>query len=179
MSKGRFKKRRDREREWERHEARRVWLTSKDLEDIDLIGVALLECATLEDPGIAAHFASIGDLLVANIVRLDLERSDSSAVNLAVRVACELVAEEHRDDGFGCACCWEYRHPDREPHFYRRSETPDVYGRTYSDDIDEMKRHILTVLAARVRIDPRFRAAGNALLSYQERHDLMPRQVFE
>jgi hypothetical protein len=179
MAKSRFKQRREREREWQRHEARRLWLTNKDVESIDLIGVALLECATLDDPGIAAHYDSISDLLVANIVRLDLERSDSSAVNLAIRVACELVGKSHREDGFGCTCCWEYRHPDREPHFYLRSNTPDVYGRMYNDDINEMKRHMLVILAARVRIDPRFRAAGNALLSYQERHGLMPREVFE
>jgi hypothetical protein len=179
MAKSRFKQRREREREWQRHEARRLWLTNKDVESIDLIGVALLECATLDDSGIAAQFDLISELFAANIVRLDLERSCSSAMNLAIRVACQLVGENHRDDGFGCTCCWEYRHPDREPHFYRRSETPDVFGRTYNDDMEEMKRYMLAILAARVRIDPQFRAAGDALLSYQEQHDLMPRKVFE
>jgi hypothetical protein len=153
-----------------------VTLTRADVQGIEQIAQAVLECAHLDEAGVGIRYALVGELLLNNVRRLELDEDIEHLFGFARSIACELLSPSVRAIHFR-GSCWEPGAWDKFPPFYRK-----IGGRNApSSDVrpvEKQKIGMAGLLAQHLKKDPGFAPGAHALLEYEETHGLWTPEDF-
>ena len=153
----------------------RITLSRADVRHIDEIGNAVLECERLDDAEVGIRYRLIGDLIHANVTRLDLEEDTLQIVDIAKRIAGELVGTRLRRYWFDSDSCWDKWRPNHSPWFSRKIDGKNSEGDEYMlRSIPDQKIAMVDMALVLLESDPTYRAGALALRKHQEDHCLLP-----
>lgn len=150
--------------------AKPIVLTGSDVQHLDRMQLALEECAHLADVELSARHALIGDLLLDNAMRLNLDEDISHLCGFARSAACEAMSAAVRDESFPHSC-WGPSPWRKVPPFFAKI---DGCNRASSDvrPAEKQKAAMVETFAEILRHDPLFAKGAQALISFTERHAL-------
>jgi hypothetical protein len=145
-------------------------LTGADIQHLQRMTQALLECAHLTDTDLSARHALIGELLLDNAVRLCLDEDIAHLCGFARSAACEAMSAAVREKHFPHSC-WSPSPWRSTPPFFAK-----VDGRNSASSevrpVDRQKAAMVDTFAAVLANDPAYAAGAQALISHAERRGL-------
>lgn len=145
-------------------------LTVTDVEHLEQMHRAVEECAMLTDEEIGKHCAQIGNLLLDNVHRLELDEDIVQLCAFARAAACEAMSASVRDKHFPSSC-WSQSSWRKVPPFFAK-----IDGRnTASSEVrppDRQKAAMVHTFATILQNDPKYTTGARALIDHAERHML-------
>lgn len=145
-------------------------LTATDVEHLEQMHRAVEECAMLADGEIGKRHTQIGNLLLENVHRLELDEDIIQLCAFARAAACEAMSASVRDKHFPSSC-WSPSSWRKVPPFFAK-----VDGRnTASSEVrppDRQKSAMVDTFATILLNDPKYTAGARLLIDYAERHML-------
>lgn len=138
----------------------------------------VLECEIAGDEEISERYSSIGDMLHANVTKLDLDENTMQIVDFAKRLAGEVSSSETRRHWFGSDSCWEYYVHTSTPWLHKK-----IDGKNAPSDDEWLLRSVPDQKIAMVDMalvvwdrDATLRTGARALRAYQDAHGLMQKR---
>jgi hypothetical protein len=133
-------------------------------------------CSTASTPSIEAFYSRIGDILLENIRRLEIDEDMDQLMCFARSMACETLSSEVRTKHFG-ASCWLPDPRENCPPY-----TLKINGRNSAAsevrDESRQKAAMVHLFATHLMRDPAMVSSAEALFAHEDKHGLWTEQDF-